>query len=262
MPNGHETITSRRNPLLRQVRHAASRRRLTDSGAALAESPHLLDEALRSGIEIERVFASASAAAAVAARIPPHRRIRLHVVDDRLFGQVATTSRSQGVLSLVKLPEPDPDAVFEGLTIVLDGVQDPGNAGTIARSAEAFGASGMVFLKGSASPANPKALRAAAGSLFRLPILSGIEAGTFAELARQHGKTVFAAEARGGVPLVEAGISDSGAVVIGSEAHGVAPVILDGATPIAIPTKSVESLNAATAATVIMYEHWRKGLRP
>ena len=198
----------------------------------------------------------------MAARIPPHRRIRLHVVDDRLFHLVATTSRSQGVLSLVKLPEADPDEVFAGLTIVLDGVQDPGNAGTIARSAEAFGASGLVYLKGSASPANPKALRAAAGSLFRLPILSGIDASAFAALAREHGKTVFAADARGGVPLVEAGISESAAVVIGSESHGVAPAILEGATPIAVPTKSVESLNAATAATVIMYEHWRKGLRP
>ena len=262
MPNGHETITSRRNPLLRQVRQAASRRSLTHSGAALAESPHLLDEALRSGIEIERVFASASVATAVAARIPPHRRIRLHVVEDRLFGQVATTSRSQGVLSLVKLPEAEADAVFAGLTIVLDGIQDPGNAGTIARTAEAFGASGLVFLKGSASPSNPKTLRAAAGSLFRLPTLKAIEPGTFTELAREHDKTVFAADARGGVPLVEAGISNSAAVVIGSEAHGVAPAILEGATPIAVPTKSVESLNAATAATVIMYEHWRKGLRP
>lgn len=261
MPSRYDTITSRSNPLLKQLRRAASRRSLTDSGSALAESPHLLNEALRSDIEIERVFASESAAAGVAARIPPHRRVPLHVVADRLFGQVATTSRHQGVLTLVKLSDANPATVFAGLTIVLDGVQDPGNAGTIARSAEAFGASGVVFLKGSASPTNPKALRAGAGSLFRLPLLRGIEAGAFLKLAREHGKTVFAAEARGGTPLPSAGISENAAVVIGSETHGVSPAILETATPVAIPTKSVESLNAAAAAAVILYEHWRGRLQ-
>ncbi len=261
MPSRQEIITSRSNPLLKKLRQAVSRRSLTATGFALAESPHLLNEALRSGVEIERVFASERTAAAVAGRLPPHRRIPLHVVADKLFDRVATTSRSQGVLSLVKLPESEPGPVFAGLTLVLDGIQDPGNAGTIARSAEAFGASGIVFLKGSALPTNPKALRAAAGSLFRLPVLVGTEAGALPGLARQHGKTIFAAEARGGVPLFDAGISRDAAVVIGSETHGITPVILEAATPLAIPTKSVESLNAAAAAAVIMYECWRSGLR-
>jgi TrmH family RNA methyltransferase len=255
-----ETITSRNNRLLKQLRRAASRGALTANGFALAESPHLLNEALRSGVEIERVFASERTAIAVAGRIPPHRRIPLHVLADRLFDDVATTTRNQGVLALVKLPYADPTAAFAGLTLVLDGIQDPGNAGTMARSAEAFGASGVVFLKGSAAPTNPKALRAAAGSLFRLPVLQGIDAGALPNLARQHGKTIFAAVARGGVSLPDADISRDAAVVIGSETHGVAPVIAGAATPIAIPTKSVESLNAAAAAAVIMYEFWRRGL--
>lgn len=257
-----ETITSRSNPKLKQLRRAASRGTVTESGFALAESPTLLEEALRSGIEVERVFASERMHATVAKRLPPHRRIPLHAVTNRLFDQVATTSRSQGVLALVKLPSWDPDVVFEGLTVVLDGVQDPGNAGAVARSAEAFGASGLVFLKGSASAANPKTLRAAAGSLFRLPTLHGIDAADLIGLARQYKKTIFAAEARGGVPLMEAPVSPGAAVVIGSETHGVTPAILRVATPLAIPTESVESLNAAVAASVILYEVARRRLRP
>ena len=256
-PRG-ETITSRGNPWLKQLRHAASRGTAASGGLALAESPHLLHEALRSGIEIERVFASERTLSGIEAILPAHRRIPLHPVANRLFDQVATTSRSQGVLALVRLPTWDPESVLSGLTLALDGVQDPGNAGTIVRSAEAFGASGVVFLKGSAAPTNPKALRASAGSLFRLPFLHKIGAEEFLNLAGRRGKTLHYADVREGVPLVESDLSMSSSIVIGSETHGVAPILRQAATAIAIPTESVDSLNASIAASIILYEHARR----
>ena len=256
-----DLITSRGNPLLKQLRRAAARGTPTANGCALAESPHLLTEAVRSGIEIERVFVSERVQANVAASIPPHLPIPLHPVADRLFAELSTTSRSQGVLALVKLPVWEPDAVFAGLTLALDGVQEPGNAGTIARSAEAFGASGIVFLKGSAAPTNPKALRAAAGSLFRLPFLTGTGAETLLGMSKERSKTIFAAEARGGVPLIDAELSPNSTVIIGSETHGVAPILLAEAIPLEIATKGVESLNASVAASVILYEHARRRMR-
>ncbi len=262
MPPPFETITSRGNPLLRQLRHTAARGGVTARGSALAESPHLLKEALHSGIEIERVFASERAYAGVAATIPPHRRIPLHRVADKLFAEASSTSSPQGVLALVRLPASDPETVFSGLALVLDGVQDPGNAGAIARSAEAFGASGVVFLKGSAAPTNPKTLRASAGSLFRLPFLAGVDADQFLEVADGRGKRMFAATAHGGKSLLDADLGEDGTVIIGSETHGIAAKLLDKATPLAIPTESVESLNAAAAAAVILYEHARRKLRP
>ena len=145
---------------------------------------------------------------------------------------------------------------------MLDGVQDPGNAGTIARSAEAFGASGIVFLKGSAAPTNPKTLRAAAGSLFRLPFLAGVDADQFLEVAAGRGKRLYAATAHGGESLLDTDLGEEATVIIGSETHGIATNLLDRATPLVIPTESVESLNAATAATVILYELTRRKLRP
>ena len=258
MPKLQETITSRSNSWVRQVRRAAARDGLTAGGCVLAESPHLLEEALRSRIWIERVFVTAGKRAEVANLIPPHLRVPLHAVSDRLFGSMSTTSNNQGVLTLLKLPVWTPDLVFNGLTVALNGIQDPGNAGTIARSAEAFGASGVVFMKGSAAPTNPKALRAAAGSLFRVPILHGVDAATFLRLAARHGKTVFAPEARGGTSLCDADLSEQAAVVIGSETQGVDPVVHAAATPIAIPTLRVESLNAAAAAAIILYEAARR----
>ena len=261
MSNRQETITSRGNPWLKQLRRAASRGTLTAGGCALAESPHLLNESLRSGIRIERVFVNERMQSQVASWLPPHRHIPLHVVADRLFNEVATTSSNQGVLTLVQLPVWNPETVLSGLTVVLDAVQDPGNAGSIVRSSEAFGASGVVFLKGSASPTNPKTLRASAGSLFRLPFLHGIDSSHFLELAQRHGKSILATDTRGGAPLLEADLSPDAAVVIGSETHGVAPRLSEAATPIAIPTKTVESLNAAAAATVILYECARRDLR-
>ncbi len=258
VPTRSEIITSQGNPWLKQLRNAAARSSLAPGGFALAESPHLLHEALRSGVEIGRVFASERVQPDVAAILPPHRRIPLHTVSDRLFGSLATTSRNQGVLALVKLPSWEPARVLGGLTVALDGVQDPGNAGMIMRTAEAFGASGVVFLKGSAAPTNPKALRASAGSAFRLPFLQKIGAEEFLGLARSHGKSLLCAVARADCPLAAADLSARSALVIGSEGRGPSPVLAAAAPSVGIPSGRVESLNAAVAAAVILYEFARR----
>ena len=258
MPQIRDLITSRSNPLFKRIRQAAARGLPAGDGCALAESPQLLTEALRSGIGIDRVLVSANAQTRVLENLPPHRDFPLHPVADRLFQELATTAHSQGVLALVKLPRWDPDKVFSGLVLALDSVRDPGNAGTCVRSAEAFGAAGIVFLKGAAAPTNPKTLRASAGSLFRIPFLAGIDPAAFIALAHERGRSLVAAEARGGVPLHRAELSENSVVIIGSETHGIAPGLLAESAPIAVPTAGVESLNAAVAAAVILYERTRR----
>lgn len=253
-----ETITSRGNPLVKMLRKAASRGAASADGFALAESPHLLEEALRAGVEIRGVFATEAARPKVERLLPPHRNVTLRLLDEKLFAECAATVRPQGVLTLVKLPRSTPEAVFGGLAVVLDSIRDAGNAGTIVRSAEAFGASGAVFLKGSANPAHPKTLRAAAGSLFRLPFLHGMECEEFLTAAAAAGARLYAASARGEVALAEADFSAPAAIVIGSEAHGVAPVLRNAATTVSAPIERVESLNAAAAAAVILYEAARR----
>ena len=166
-----ETLISDKNPLLKEVRRLAAGGAPGEDRLALAEGPHLLDEALRSRIEIHAVILAESARGdSDEDRLGAARVVR---VLDAMFNKLASTESPQGVLALVRLPEWTPEDLLRGtpLVVVLDGVQDPGNAGTILRTAEAFGATGAVFLKGTVSPSNPKCLRASAGSAFRVPIV-------------------------------------------------------------------------------------------
>ena len=203
-----ETITSAANPLLKDVKRAIARGGLTHDGLCVAEGFHLLEEAWRSGLDAPVVLVAESVEGKVAGKKV--------VLPDALLRSVSGTENAQGVIALVRPPEWTIDDLFRGtaLVVALDAVQDPGNAGTIVRSAEAFGATGMLFLDGSVSPHNPKTLRAAAGSLFRVPYVVG---GSL-------------------------------------EGRGVARY----ATGVSIPTAGVESLNAAVAASIVLYEAARQ----
>lgn len=255
-----EVIASPRNPLLKEVRRAASRGELTSHGLCVAESFHLLDEALRSGCRVDTVLVAESAQT----RVPTLAGARLLVVAERAFAEVASTETSQGVIALVEPPRWTLDAVFRpgAMAVLLDGIQDPGNAGAILRSAEAFGATGALLLKGTVSPFNPKTLRASAGSLFRLPFVTGFDAEAARTTLTQQGIDWYAADPRGPLPLPEADLTQPFALVIGAEGRGVSATLADGARGLRIPTERVESLNAATAAAVILYEAARqRGLR-
>jgi TrmH family RNA methyltransferase len=146
------------------------------------------------------------------------------------------------------------------LVVVLDEVQDPGNAGAIVRAAEAFGATGAIFIKGSVSPYNPKTLRASAGSLFRFPVLAGMDASCARSQLVENGIELFAAVPAhtGAAPISAADLMRECAVVIGNEARGVSELWRSSARAVSIPTTSVESLNAAVAAGILLYEARRQ----
>jgi TrmH family RNA methyltransferase len=142
--------------------------------------------------------------------------------------------------------------------VVLDGVQDPGNAGAIVRAAEAFGAAGVLFLRDTAGPFNPKTVRASAGSLFRLPFVYGLEREAVRRELRARELRVLAAGAQNGQPPHGVDWTLPSALVIGSEAHGVSAPLGRDATAVRIPTRGVESLNASAAAAVLLYEASRQ----
>ena len=256
-----ETITSAANPLLKDVRRAISRGSLTQQGWCVAETPHLLEEALRSQCEVKTVLASESALGATSSHLR-NLPLKLISLPDALFAGIAGTETTQGVIALVQPPAWKLEQLFHSpaLVVVLDGVQDPGNAGTIVRAAEAFGATGMFFLKGSVSPYNPKTLRASAGSLFRVPFLHGLEAAAVCAALAQHQVELFAGVPAGASSrtLSAVDLTPPCALVIGNEAHGVSRGLRAAAHDVSIPTVGVESLNAAMAAAILLYEARRQ----
>jgi TrmH family RNA methyltransferase len=260
--SGIQTISSASNPLLREVRRAIARGECTADGLCVAEGFHLLEEALRSGREVPTVLTSESLRETVDRQVRGLAGTRTVALPDALFQSIASTETSQGVIALVRPSEWSTDQVFRGasLVVVLDGLQDPGNAGAIVRAAEAFGATGVLFTKGTASPYHPKTLRASAGSLFRVPYVAGLDAALVRATLRQHRVAIYAAMPYTGTQKL-AGATDfvrRCAIVAGSEGRGVSKELHGIAEEVAIPTTGVESLNSAVAASVLLYEARRQ----
>lgn len=258
-----EVITSPRNPVLKDARRALQKGSLTPGGLCLAPTFRLLEEALRSGCETPYVFAARGVASMVEKHIRGLNHVRLLLLEDALLEEISGTEAPQGVVALVKPPAWTLDHLFRGrpLVLILDGVQDPGNAGSLVRAAEAFGATGVLFLKGSANPYHPKTVRAAAGSLFRVPVLAGLGADMARAACAQRRAGLLAAAPNASALLEEAHFGGPCAIVIGSEGRGVSEELRAAAFNFRIPTTGVESLNASAAGAVILYEAARQRRR-
>jgi RNA methyltransferase, TrmH family len=256
-----ESITSAANPLLKDVRRAISRGGLTKQGWCVAETFHLLEEAVHSGREVRAVLAAESALDSLGGYAAG---MRIAVLPDALFQSISGTETAQGVMALVKPPVWRIEEIVRGnaLLVILDELQDPGNVGAIVRAAEAFGASGAIFVKGTVSPYNPKTLRASAGSLFRLPVLHGMDAECARHALIENHVRLFAtgpAHDNGSVRMVgDVDLSVCCGLIIGNEARGVGPEWRSVAEQVSIPTVGVESLNAAVAAGILLYEAQRQ----
>jgi TrmH family RNA methyltransferase len=256
-------LTSTKNPLLQSIRRAVAAGRPTENGLIVAEGPHLVEEAVRSEWRIVQVFAT-SIARNRHAELLSQIDAELIEVSARAFASLAATESTQELLALL---EPrrwswEDLAAGHALIVVLDGIQDPGNAGAIVRSAEAFGATGAVLLEHCARVANPKFLRATAGSIFRLPFLEGLAVEALTTL-RQHSKLqMYALSAGAPLPVTEADFRSSCLLAVGSEGHGVSPELLSQARAISISTSKVESLNAAVACSIALFEAQRQRNAP
>jgi TrmH family RNA methyltransferase len=238
------------NPLVKQIRRAVAHGTLTDDGWAVAEGPHLLQEALRARLEIRAAIVSEAAKPGILGDWS--RRLELRSVSEKTFRTLCSTETPQGVVALVKPPAADLATMLsgDGLVAILDGVQDPGNAGAIVRVAEAFGAIGAVFLKGTVDPFHPRALRGSAGSSLRLPIACGVDPDSLGCLK------IYAAmpRAKDSVEVSRADFAGRCAIAIGGEGRGIGERLAARAIAVHIPTRHVESLNAAVAAGILFYE--------
>jgi TrmH family RNA methyltransferase len=265
-------IDGRDNRWLKRFR-AALRGESGEGGMIGIEGPHLVEEALRAGILAEALLVSTSGERHME-RLRPWLTSEIQILrtSDKLFASAAETETPQGMAALVKPRVAAFDDLVRGiaLIVVLVGVQDPGNVGTIVRAAEAFGATGVAASaagkdSGTANPFSPKALRASAGSALRFPILRAAAAPILLAQLHVAGVETFAAvpensRAAGAIRPWEADLRKPAALLIGNEGAGLPPEIERSAgVRVKIPLAAgVESLNAAMAATVLLYEAARQ----
>jgi RNA methyltransferase, TrmH family len=252
-------LTSAKNPFLESVRRAAAAGRPMEDGSLVIEGPHLVAEALRGGCTLRRVVTTAQGRERYA-KLLERLQVEITEVPARAFAATASTETAQEILALAgwrpaswrKIAGP------QALVVALDGIQDPGNAGTIVRSAEAFGASGVVLLEGTVRVANGKFLRATAGSIFRLPVLEAVKRAEFLEQARASGLALYALSARGGTSLHAATLHIPSTLIVGGEGSGVSAQLLAASTALSVPARNVESLNAAVACSIALFETARQ----
>src|SRR5580700_10633621 len=268
-------IEGRHNPLVKQLRQAFSRAELTEGGDCAVEGLRILEEAIRSGLRLSAVFFRESAQDRAERLLP---QIGAHVetllLPDRLFDSLVPSESPQGVAALVRLREFSLDDVTErlqvGPLVVLAGLQDPGNLGTMLRSSEAFGSAGVVLGEGTVSPFNSKVIRASAGSVFRLPVIHGQSQGReksatakleeVSNKLRAQGVRLIATSSHKGTPLDQADLKGATAIFFGNEGAGLPREVMAKMDEgIAIPhTAQVESLNAGVAASIVLYEAARQ----
>lgn len=253
-------VVGRHNPRLKELRQAFRRGELTSDGECAVEGVKLVEEAIRSGLRLGGVFFAESAQATADKLLP---QINAHVetllLPDALFKSVVPSDTPQGVAALVRVRPVSADQVLErsttGPVVAAAGLQDPGNLGTVLRSAEAFGAAGVFLTEGTVSAYNAKVLRGSAGSIFRLPVVQMPWAEVIS-LLRERGVRLVATSSHKGTPLPQANWILPLAIFIGNEGAGLPRDLMHqmDETVVIPQATTVESLNAGVAASIVLYE--------
>jgi TrmH family RNA methyltransferase len=242
-----------------------TRKGRTAASALLVEGPHAVSEALATTRQrVREIFVTAAAAARDRdlLQVANAAGVVVHPVTERVLNSLRDTVTPQGVVAVVETTAVDLAAAFPAagrLLVVLEQIADPGNAGTIIRTADAAGADAVVTTAGSVDVWSGKSVRASAGSVFHLPLVTDVTGADVLECARSHGSTVLATDAHGDRDLdelIDAGTLASRTVwVFGNEAHGVSDQVRSAADHVVrVPVYGgAESLNLAAAAAICLY---------
>jgi TrmH family RNA methyltransferase len=257
-------ITSTRHPLVRVFRAVATSGRRDPERRILLEGPRLIADAADAGVAIESALVAEvparGAVAALTARLRD-RGVRVHAASARVVQAAGDVATAQGIVALARRPALADLQCLEAPDLVLlvaDGIADPGNLGTMIRTAAAAGATAVAITGAAADPFLPKTVRATMGAVFRIPLIDVAASALIPALAARHA-AVFVADARAPLAYTDAILVPPLAIVVGSEAGGPDASWRRVGTMIRIPLMGpVESLNAAVAAAVLLYEAARQ----
>lgn len=261
-------MLSRYNQRIKYIRRLDIRRFRDREKRFVAEGVRFVEEALASAWPVEalvycgRVMESPRGEALL--NKAASMNIDVIEIDEALFNELAGTETPQGVLAVVRQGtsalEDLPLAPAPALLVVVDGVQDPGNLGTIVRSADAAGAGGVILLKGTADIYNPKACRATMGSIFHVPVIQGLAASEVLSYLARHAIVTIAGDPRGERVISGIDLTRPCALIVGSESGGIGAALLDRVDEkarIPMPGRA-ESLNAAVSVSILLYEALRQ----
>lgn len=252
---GPRRVESRQNSRIKELRAALARGARTSHIAV--EGLHLIEEAVKSGLKLHTVFVRSGNEGLLEGLELGDAEVL--IVAEDVFLSATMTEHPQGIAALVEAPDFTLPALLRDtpLVVLAGGLQDPGNLGTLVRSAEAFGATGMILLPGTVSLWNAKTLRASSGSAFRLPVMVMPADDAFSAL-REAGVQIFAAVARDGAGEVD--LRGPSALLLGNEGAGLPGAWIARADAlVTIPCPgAVESLNAAVAGSVLLYDAMRQ----
>jgi len=257
-------IEGRHNALVKELRQTFDRGELNPAGECAVEGFRIIEEAIRSGLRFRALFVSDAAQSRTARLLP---QIGSHVetllLPDKLFRSAVPSETPQGVAALVQVKRFSLEDILDhsatGPLLVIAGVQDPGNLGTILRSAEAFSAKGVLLGDGTVSAYNTKVVRASAGSVFRL-MVSKVALNHAITQFRDRAIRMLATSSHKGVPLAQTNLLGQIAVFVGNESSGLDKKLLSQMDELITIRHSprVESLNAGVAASLVLYEISRK----
>ncbi len=253
-----ERITSAKNPLIRSMKSLRERKGRQEQGRFLVEGEVMLREAVKCGLAIRDLLAAEDRAGDAAPFIAAGARA--YAVPEELLQAVCDTKTPQGICASFDLPAPLPLESAPKRIVALDGTQDPGNVGTIWRTADAAGFEGLLLGAGCADPLSPKVQRAAMGSGFRLPFMAADDLPAALNALKDKGWSVIASDLRGADFYRRSDPGERFVLVIGNEARGISDATREAATMLLkLPMRGgAESLNAAVAAGIMMYELMRE----
>lgn len=260
-----QVISSKDNRIIKDAASLSEKKKRDEKGLFIIEGPNLLREALDEGMNIQSVFVLSGSETPEILELVQEAELdgcQVYALGRDAFMRVARTDTPQGVIAVcVKKRFSDEEFYGEDGSniLVLDRIQDPGNMGTLLRTADAAGFSGVMLIKGSADPFAPKVVRAAAGSLFRMPIKTGLSPEDAALQLKRHGKNPAAAAMDAPRAYYDEDLAENFALIVGNEGNGVSDELMELSRHISIPMAGrTESLNAALAGGIIMFEALRQ----
>jgi len=261
-----ELITSNKNNIVKKVKALSNRKERTEMGLFFVEGLRIVEEAFSAyGNELEIVLSESfyhSNTESSITKLLEKYCCKAYVVTDKLFKDIADTITPQGVLAIVPIQKRLLEDLLteQGLYVVLDGIRDPGNMGTIIRTADAAGFTGIIIAPGCVDPYNPKTLRATMGSVFHIPLCIVEDIDITYNMLKKSGVQIYASSLDTETNLYSADMKKGTALVIGSEADGISIASQKAADlllKVPMPGRS-ESLNAAVAAGIMIYEAVRQ----